>query len=199
MIAEKPQDGNWLAWVNRNYGFDERWQEHLLKRTELPKPGSAEQLDDLRGIASRETAAMLAELWFYSVEHTKDIEKEQALTRERERETDRKRLIHIASLALDGKLGDTRDARDAAMATAQQFLGMYAPDQCDYDTLRDWDKMHHYALEVAKGGNPQRPKLSRDRKREAAQRREMADVEDAIDAVPAGRPRAEYAQQGFGY
>jgi hypothetical protein len=189
MIPAKPADGDWRAWVDKHYPFDPRWQRFLQRRTEFPRPGSADQLEDLRGVPRDLGAAILAELWFNGIENTKQIESEQRAARELLREKERRRMIRIAGLAFDGKLGSTRDEQDGARAIAQQFLSDGPLDRLSYETLRDWEKMHRYAREIAAGGNPKRPTLSRDRKAQQEQRREMQDVEDAIDAVPGGRPR----------
>lgn len=194
MIA-KPADGDWLAWVNRHFPFDEEWERHLLTRVERPEPGSEEQLNDLRGLASRETAAQLAEKWFSGAENQEQILRSQRIDREKEREKERCRMIRVAKLALENKLGETREDRDAAQATAQKMLGNGFPDQCDFHELRDWERVHRYSRAIARGENPPRPTLWRERKQRAQQRRYLDDVNGAIDAMPAGKPRQQYEQQ----
>jgi hypothetical protein len=190
-MIEKPNltIETWRDWADRLYPFDPKWEQYLLTRTERPRPGSDDQLRDLCGLRDRTTAALMAELWFRGNERVDDTEREQRADRDRARDKERKRLIHIAKLALDGKLGETRDDRDAAQATAQTYLGNMPPEQCDYDTLRDWEKMHQHAKAIAEGRNPTRPTLSRDRKREAQRKRELDDIDGAIDAQPAGKPQ----------
>jgi hypothetical protein len=194
----KPTDGDWLAWVNRHYPFDEDWERHLLTRAEHPEPGSKEQLNDLRGLVCREMAAQLAEKWFSGFENQEQVLRDQRLDREKEREKERCRMIRIAKLALECKLGETREDREAAQATAQRMLGNNVPDQCDFHELRDWERMHRYARAVARGENPPKPTLWRERKQRAQQRREIEELDDAIGAAPAGKPRTQYEQQGFG-
>jgi hypothetical protein len=138
---------------------------------------------------------MLASVWFYIVANVDKIEREQRAAQEQAREKERRRLISIANQALDGKLGDTRDQRDAAQATAQQFLGNRPPDQLDFDDLADWEKMHQYAKALAQGGNPKRPVLARELREKARQRRELDDINRTIDASPAGRPQRRQAEQ----
>jgi len=197
MIAN-PADGDWLTWVNRHFPFDEEWERHLCTRAESPHPCSDEQLDDLCGIGDRNLAAMFAQLWFHGIEHRAEIEHAQALDRRKEREKERCRMILIAKLALENKLGETREDRDAAQATAQQMLGNGLPDQCDYHELRDWERMHRYARAVARGENPPKPTLWRERKQRAQQRRDIDELDGAIGATPAGKPRPQYEQQGLG-
>lgn len=180
MIPEKPQDGDWLAWCDRNYPFDPRWERHLLTRTERPKPATEQQLNDLRGIADRSMATHLAQLWFYGVENRDRIEAEQKRTRDLENEKDRTRLVRLSKLALDGKLGETHDERDAAKATAQNYIGSMPPERCSVDELQDWEKMHRYARAVSKGEPATRPTLSRDLKQQARQRRELAEIDEAL-------------------
>ena len=198
MRPKKPTDGNWLDWVNKNYPFTEDWQRHLLTRIERPSPGSDEQLDDLRGLNDRFAAAELAMIWFYSTENAGDIAKALIADRERDNEKDRKRLIRVAKLALEGKLGESRDDRDSAHATAQTYI-RNAPENCTYDDLRDWEKMHRFAKRIANGERAERPRLSVDVKREKEQARSIADMDDSIGSVQASRPRAEQTQLGRGW
>ncbi len=194
MIPEKPADGNWRRWVDENYPFARDWERHLLTRTEQPQPASEDQLNDLRGLKDRELAANMAQLWFYLTAHATEIAKARRDEAERENEKDRKRLIRVAKLALDGKLGDTRDERDSAQATAQHYLRT-APENCDYDTLRDWEKMHQYAKRIANGESPKPPRLAADVRKEQQQARELADIQGAVDAVPYGKPQTPRAEQ----
>jgi hypothetical protein len=198
VIPSKPDDGNWLEWVNRNYPFANDWQQHLLTRIERPRPGSDEQLDDLRGINDRFAAAELAKIWFYSTENSGDIAKNLIADRERENEKDRKRLIRVAKLALDGKLGESRDERDNAQATAQTYI-QNAPENCTYDDLRDWEKMHQYAKRITNGERVERPRLAADIRREKEQARSLADMHETIGAAQANRPKAEQRQFGDGW
>jgi hypothetical protein len=197
-MIEKPTNGNWFEWVNRRYPFDDAWERHLLTRTERPQPCSEEQLDDLRGIVDRSLAAMFAELWFHSVEKVSDVERAQRLDREKEREKERCRMVRTAKLALESKLGDTREERDSAQATAQHMLGNGLLEQLGYNELRDWERMHRYARAVARGDSPPRPTLWRERKRESQQRRELEDIDGAIGAIQAWKPRTQYEQQELG-
>lgn len=190
MIPEKPRDGNWLAWANACYPFDPAWERYLIERTERPHPGTEEQLGDLRGIRDRATAAYLASIWFYGSENLGKIESERQRDRECELEKDRRRIIRLARLAIEGSLGGTRDSRDNARSTAQQFLGSSNLEQLGYHELRDWEKMHRYTLRVTAGENIARPVLWRDRKRKLERDNELKDIETAIDAVPAGKPRS---------
>lgn len=198
MRPAKPTDGNWLNWVNRNYPFAEDWQRHLLTRVERPSPGSNEQLDDLRGLNDRFAAAELAMIWFHSIENSGDIAKALVADRERDNEKDRKRLIRVAKLALDGKLGESRDERDNAQATAQTYI-RNAPENCTYDDLRDWEKMHQYAKRITNGERVERPRLAADIRREKEQARSLADMHESIGAAQADRPRAEQTILGGGW
>lgn len=194
MIA-KPADGNWLAWVNRNYPFAEDWERYLCTRTERPEPGSDEQLNDLRGVCDRRQAAELAELWFFGVENRSDIERSQRSDREKEREKERCRMIRVAKLAQECKLGESREDREAAQETANKVLGNRVPEECDFHELRDWERMHRYSRAIARGENPTKPTLWRERKQRAQQRRALDDVNGAIGATPAGKPIPQYEQQ----
>lgn len=193
-MIEKPADGDWVRWANQHYPFDEQWERYLLTRTERPQPGNEKQLDDLRGVRCRSTAATLAELWFRGVEQFESIERERRADRDRDREKDRRRLIRIAGQAFDGKLGETREARETAQATVQRFIGNVPLEQLEYDALRDWEKVHHYTLAKAAGENPLRPTLSRDRAAQAAQKRQMEDLHSAVNAADGQRP----VQRSFG-
>jgi hypothetical protein len=195
-VVEKPSDGNWLGWVNRNYPFAEDWEAHLRVRTERPVPGSPEQLDDLMGLRDRSLAALLAELWFRGVEQADEIARSQRLDRAKELEKERERMIRVAKIALDGKLGDTRESREAAQATANKFIGTFHPEQCDYHQLRDWDRMHRYSRAMARGEKPPMPTLWRQRQQKARQQLEIDDINNSIPAEQAGRPRTE--QQNLG-
>lgn len=194
MMPQKPSDGNWLKWANALYPFDPDWERHLLTRTERPRPGSEEQLDDLRGLRDRDLAANLAQLLFYSIEHDPEIAKAKRDEAAKETEKDRRRLIRVAKLALDGKLGETRDERDGAQATAQHYLRQ-APENCSDDDLHDWEKMHQYAKRVANGESPPRPRLAADIHKERQQARELDDINDAVDASRGGRPATPRREQ----
>jgi len=61
----KATSEQWRLWVDAKYPYDSRWRAHLLTRQHRPFPGSAEELDDLRGIRDREQASSLAALWFH--------------------------------------------------------------------------------------------------------------------------------------
>ena len=188
MIPRKPDRRDatgWLSWVNTNYTFEPKWERRLLKRRERPTPGSEEQLNDLRGVRVREIAAELAGLWFHATENSSRIASAIKDGKERDAEKERARLVRIAKLALDGKLGDSPMARDTAQATAQQYLSNM-PEFCDDDTLADWEKMHQYAKRVANGEKPSRPRLAADIRAEQARRREMADIHDSIGAAYGG-------------
>jgi hypothetical protein len=183
MIPEPPADGNWDAWVDAHYPFDPKWQQHLRCRNRPPKPGSGEQLNDLRGVPRELGAAYLAQLWFYCTSHESDIMAAKRADAEREREIDRRRLISIAKLALDGKLGDSRDDRDAAQATAQKFIGAKPPEQLLYWELSDWKKMHDYSKKITNGEHPKRPMLHRDLLERRQRERDLNDIDDSLGAV----------------
>jgi hypothetical protein len=62
-----PSDGDWLAWCDTFYPFDPKWETILLVRQpdDRATPQSQSELNDLRGIRSREQAALLASVWFH--------------------------------------------------------------------------------------------------------------------------------------
>jgi|WetSurMetagenome_2_1015567.scaffolds.fasta_scaffold30422_4 hypothetical protein len=197
MIPDPPADGNWLAWVNTHYPFERRWQRYLQTRTERPQSGSEQQLEDLRGVPRDWGAVQLAQLWFYCVSHAQEISAAKRAEQKREQEKERRRMISIAKLALDGKLGDSHDDRDAARATAQRFIGSKPPEQLSYWELSDWEKMHAYSRRVANGEDAKRPVLYRDRMEQRRVEREMNEVGDSIGAVDGSRP-VRYRQQQMG-
>lgn len=192
-------DLGWLRWVNTNYPFDPEWRDHLLQRkpSERPREGSPESLDDLRGLEDRATAALLAAQWWRIFEHGDEIAEAKRQDRDTEWQKKRTRLVRLGKQALDGKLGDTREQCDDARATAQTYLRQ-SPEHCSDDDLRDWEKMHRYAKKIASGLQVNRPRLAADLRREAEQRRSVADMDDAIGAAQYGRPQPKREQTSFG-
>jgi len=185
MIPNPPDDGNWQAWADQHYPFDPRWERFLRTRRHPPQPGSEKQLDDLRGIsrvAFPGTAGRMAQLWFHSVQNASHIAEEQRAVRDAERYQEVLRMAQYGRLALQGKLGKTAEDRKNAQATAQQFLGAGDPGRLSYDELHDWTLMHKHQLAIARGQNPKRPVLSRDRRQQAAQRKDLQDIDQAIGA-----------------
>lgn len=187
-LPVKPTNGNWLGWVDQFYPFAEDWETYLRTRRERPVPGSPESLNDLRGIRDRDSAADLAQLWFYINENTERINSAVEADKRENEEKERGRLIRISRLALDGKLGESADAKDTARATAQHYLRQ-SPENCSFDELQDWEKMHAYSKQIAQGRNVPRPMLSSDIRREAERRRSIDDINDSIGAAIAARPR----------
>ena len=195
-IPAKPVNGDWFAWVQNHYPFDPRWEHHICHRTERERPGSAEELNDLRGLRDRHQAAELAQMWFYVNENAVKINAAREADRAVENLKDRARLIRLAKTALEGHLGDTREQRDDAQATAQTYLRQ-PPEHCSDDDLHDWEKMHAYAKRVAVGcAAKQRPRLAADVRAEREKARSLADMHDSIGAVNSSKPRAE--QIGLG-
>jgi hypothetical protein len=181
--------------VERHYPYEERWNRWLRTRPESERPqfGTAESLDDLRGL-DRDMAALRAADWWHTYEHTDEIIREQATRRAREQESERKRLILLARKALDGKLGESASDRDDARSTAQTFLRQ-APEHCSDDDLSDWMLMHQYAKQLSAGRKVPRPVLARDRREQERKQRELDDINRTIDAAPAGRPQQRRAEQ----
>ena len=194
-IPPRPTDGDWISWVKRHYPYSPEWDHYLNTRRERPAPGTAAELDDLRGVADRVAAADLAKLWFYIHENASRIESAHAAERQQAEAKEKVRLVKIARLALEGKLGDTHEARDDARATAQHYLHQ-SPEHCSIDDLHDWEKMHVYAKQIAQGNTVKRPKLAAEVRREQEQRRSLSDLDECIGAVQASRPRM--TQQGLG-
>lgn len=178
-VPNPPTDGNWLAWVNRHYPYEARWEQHLLTRRDRPKPGSAESLDDLRGVSERAWAAMLAMNWFRGVEQQERIEREHRQERLEEQSKERRRLIRLAQEAYAGRLGDTRESREAAQSTAQRFVGG-DPENATWEVLTDWWAMHLYARATVQGRKCRRPMLHRDRVQQKKRDEILNDVDAAI-------------------
>lgn len=60
-------DSEWVEWVNRRYPFEPKWEKYLLTRDAVERDRSIrdrEQLEDIRGLRDRHSAAMLAKLFF---------------------------------------------------------------------------------------------------------------------------------------
>lgn len=192
-IPPKPTDtslAGFARWADEHYPFEAQWYTWLKTRSafDVPQFGSPESLDDLRGIEDRGLAAVCCEHWWNTYENLDRILKEHAAARRGEQQRERKRLILLAKQALDGKLGETPSGRDDARSTAQTFLRQ-VPEQCSDDDLGDWMKMHQYTKRLASGARINRPRLAADARKEAAQRKELDDIDGAIDAAPAGKPR----------
>lgn len=201
-IPPKPTnqtESGWLVWVDSNFPFDKQWQRFLLRRgpSERPEFGTYESLEDLRGIEDRMQAAVLAAHWWNTRENMERVLGYAAAKQRDEAQVERKRLILLAKQALDGKLGETAQERDDARSMAQSMVKQ-APEYCSDDDLSDWLKMHQYSKKLAKGWRGERPKLAADVRREADQRRSLRDLDRAIDATPAGRPRAVPQREMFG-
>ena len=193
-IPPKPTDrtaNGWALWVHELYPFDPEWEAWIRTRGESERPvfGTPESLDDLRGVRDRGLAAMFAWSWWATFENTKRVLKVHAAQKRVEQQVERKRLMKLCLEALDGHLGQSREDRDNAQATAQKMIG-HDPERCSDDDLSDWWLMHNYAKRVARWPNAPRPKLARDVRAEEAQRRSLRDIEGAIDAIPAAKPRA---------
>lgn len=182
-IPPKPTDtspAGWLAWVQRNYALDRRFAHWLRTRKQAPRFGTAESLEDLRGVADRHQCAQFAEYWWTTHDNQERIEKEHALAKHAARQVERKRLILLAKRALDGKLGEGAESRDDARATAQTYL-RNTPENSTDDELGDWMEMHQYAKRRANGWNGPRPELSADRRKAEARKRDLDDIDAAID------------------
>lgn len=180
-VPNPPNDGNWLAWVNRYYPYSDSWNIRLKTRSDPPVSESIESLNDLRGIPIREWAAMLATLWFRGIEQKERIEREHRQERLEEQSKDRRRLIRLAQEAYAGRLGDTRESREAAQTTAQRFVGC-DPENATWEVLTDWWAMHLYARATVQGRKCKRPMLHRDRIQQKKQREILNDADAAIGA-----------------
>jgi len=192
-IPPKPEDHRnpsaWILWANRHFPFAADWQKWLTTRSESDRPrfGTYESLEDLRGIKDRGQAAMCAWLWWSILGSQERILGEHKKAQDNRRNVERQRLVKLAVQALDGKLGATNEDRDQARSTVQNMLG-YNPERAsDYD-LADWAKMHAHQKELRRNPNAKAPRLWADIKREREQRRQLAEVNAAIDATPAGKP-----------
>jgi len=199
-IPTKPTDtshAGFVRWVQEHFPYEQRWYAWLQSRGEsdVPKFGSAESLDDLRGIGDRDQAALCAAHWWNTFENLDRILREHAAAKREEQQRERKRLIALAKQAVDGKLGETSSARDDARSTAQTFLRQ-VPEQCSDDDLSDWMKMHQYAKRLATGARVSRPLLEADLRKKAAADRELRDIDVAIGGDVCGRP--SYSQQALG-
>lgn len=193
-IPPKPADWRnptaWILWCNEHFPFGEDWQKWLNSRAESERPrfGTYESLEDLKGIEDRGQAAMCAWLWWAILESQDRILGEHKSRQDNALATERQRLIRLACEALDGKLGRNRAEQDAARSTAQNYLG-FDPNRATNHQLGDWKRMHDYAKELQRNPSAKKPRLHADIERERQQRTQLADVERAIDAQPAGKPR----------
>jgi hypothetical protein len=191
-IPPKPtdtSDAGWERWAAQHFPYELQWYTWTQTRSdsEITQFGTPESLDDLRGIGDPKLAGLCARHWWNTFENTDRILREHAAQKIADQQKERKRLILLAKQALDGKLGESPSARDDARSTAQTLLRQ-APEHCSNDDLDDWIKMHQYAKRLASGWRGDRPKLAVDLRREAAQKREMNDIDSAIDARPAQKP-----------
>jgi hypothetical protein len=204
MIPAKPTDTSpqgWIEWVLTHYPYSrehELWAKRRSPR-DVPTFGTLESLEDLRIIpndnaSSLLLAAYVAALWFSTYENMERVLKFHGARRKDEAELERRRLCNLARQALDGKLGENGQERDDAKTTAQAYLKR-SPEYCSDDELSDWLTMHQHARKVARGWRGPLPKLSSDRRRESQQRNELNQIDDAIGAEPANRPR--YEQRGL--
>jgi hypothetical protein len=140
---------------------------------------------------------MCAWHWWHTFENSKRILETHTSEMEIRKADERRRLMKLAQEALDGHLGTSQEERNNARATAQSSLG-YDLGRCSDDDLSDWKKMHDYAKVLARNPSAKRPRLARDARKEADQRRSLQDLDKAIDATPAGRPRAVPQREMFG-
>lgn len=201
-IPPKPTDtspAGWLRWAEEHFPHDTGWQCWLQTRSEnaRPKFGTYSSLEDLRGVGDPVLASYIAAHWWHTRENTPRILREHELDRRKRESDERRRLILLAKQALDGKLGDSASSRDDARATAQTYLRQ-VPEQCSDDDLADWMRMHQYAKRLASGWRGERPKLASDLRKEAAQQREMDDIDGAIGAAPAGKPQGHEQRSLYG-
>ena len=206
-IPPMPTDtspAGWMQWVLDHFPYDARYAAWLKRRTEsdVPEFGTPESLDDLRGIpqdseSSLRLAAYCAAHWWHTRNNMERISKFHAAKGRDEAQNERRRLILLAKQALDGKLGESAQEKDDARATAQSILRQQ-PEYCSDDDLSDWIKMHQYCKKLARGWRGEKPKLAADLRREAEQRKQMADLDRAIDASPAWAPRGSVQEEMFG-
>lgn len=186
MIPKKPTedtDAAWLAWVNEHYPYDAEYADRIARTTARPKWGTEAELKLLSIFQpwQREEAANRARVWFYGLEHQRDIEAAQASDRMKRIEEEKSRLTSLAKQAIAGELGYTQQQKNDARATVQAYLTK-SPELASYEELADWFLMHKYGQEVSRGRNPPRPRLHAERARAAEQKREVAAIDDAIGA-----------------
>lgn len=185
-------DRGWQEWADKHYPYDEQWEVFLRTRREKPKPLSVESLNDIRGISRTGypgMAATFARMWFNGRAKQPKLDESKEAEKQRERNANHKTLVKLACAALAGKLGKTKSEREDAAAIAQSMFASLRPEVATYDDLEDWALMHKHARAIARGENPPRPQLARDRRAAAQRQTTLIDIEDGIGATPAGRPR----------
>lgn len=186
-IPAKPSEDTpqaWSDWAEEHYPYDPVYAAKFAERRVNPPVGSELELKTLSIIppGARVYAAFMARLWFYGLEHVREIESAQAEDKLKRIEAEKSRLIGLAREAIAGRLGYSDQQKSDAATIAKAYLTK-PPESCSWEELSDWWAMHRYGQACAKGRNVPRPRLHNERKADKQREKDIDEIGDSLGAV----------------